>query len=416
MDSGMQPAGIALVCDRQGVILKVIRNELNVGGEVKPGQMLIQLVDRGSIGKALNFLVELKANEATFDWQINVAVGGKVTTLHFGGAVVEGLLLIFASQTRNGVLELYEELVRINNEQVNALRLALKDKARKFKTRSEQDGSLYDELSRLNNELVTLQRELAKKNVELERLNSLKNQFLGMAAHDLRTPLGHILAYSEFLIDEAGPSLSEEHLEFLSIIRSSSDFMLQLVSDLLDYTRIESGKLKLDRRPTDLVALVERNIALNRVLAAPKQIQLRFAYSGERLPILIDSGRMEQVLNNLIGNAVKFSAPHGTVDVYLEKDDDQVLIKVQDHGSGIAPNELERLFNPFSKSVKGTSGEKGSGLGLAIVKKIVEEHQGKVWVESKLGEGSTFFVALPVGPANPPEEEESVSRRLQIKN
>ena len=396
MDDSHSSTGIALVCDEQGVVLKVIRDELSVGDAVKPGQMLVQLVDRGSIAKTLNFLVELKTNEAAFDWEINVPICGEVKPLHFGGAVVQNLFLIFASRTRNGVLELYEELVKINNEHVNALRLAQKGKTQSVQSQSERDSTLYDELSRLNNELVTLQRELAKKNVELERLNSLKNQFLGMAAHDLRTPLGHILSYSEFLIEEAGPNLSEEHLEFLTIIRSSSDFMLQMVSDLLDYAKIESGKLNIELQPTDLVALAEHNIALNKILAARKQIELSFTCTDGVPEIMVDPGRIEQVLNNLISNAVKFSQPQSTVQVRVESNESRVLLSIHDQGAGIEPAELDRMFNPFSKSSKGTTGEEGTGLGLAIVKKIVEVHHGKVWVESEVGEGSTFFVALPV--------------------
>ena len=396
MDDSHSSTGIALVCDEQGVVLKVIRDELSVGDAVKPGQMLVQLVDRGSIAKTLNFLVELKTNEAAFDWEINVPICGEVKPLHFGGAVVQNLFLIFASRTRNGVLELYEELVKINNEHVNALRLAQKGKTQSVQSQSERDSTLYDELSRLNNELVTLQRELAKKNVELERLNSLKNQFLGMAAHDLRTPLGHILSYSEFLIEEAGPNLSEEHLEFLTIIRSSSDFMLQMVSDLLDYAKIESGKLNIELQPTDLVALAEHNIALNKILAARKQIELSFTCKDGVPEIMVDPGRIEQVLNNLISNAVKFSQPQSTVQVRVEISESRVLLSIHDQGAGIEPAELDRMFNPFSKSSKGTTGEEGTGLGLAIVKKIVEVHHGKVWVESEVGEGSTFFVALPV--------------------
>jgi len=391
------PVGIALICDQQGVVLKVIRDELNAGELVKPGQLLVQMVDRGSRSKTLNFLVELKAAQATFDWQINVPIAGEVTTLHFGGAVMDEFLLIFASKTRNGVLELYEDLVKINNEQVNALRTALKEQTQTARTQLERDNSLYDELSRLNNELVSLQRELAKQNVELEKLNNLKNQFLGMAAHDLRTPLGHILSYSEFLIDEAGPQLSAEHLEFLHIIRSSSDFMLQLVDDLLDFAKIESGKLTLNRQPTDLIALVRHNIALNSVLASRKQIELQFEVRDDSLPeMMLDPARIEQVLNNLTSNAIKFSNPDGTVRVSISRDGDRAVVAVADQGTGMSPEQLERLFKPFSKSVKGTTGEKGTGLGLAIVKKIVEEHKGAIWVESEAGRGSTFYVALPI--------------------
>lgn len=397
MSDSSQPIGIALICDQQGVVLKVIRNELNTGEMVKPRQLLLQMVDPGSRGKMLNFLVELKAALATFDWQINVPIAGEVTILHFGGAVMDEFLLVFASRTRNGVLELYEDLVKINNEQVNTLRASLKERTETTRIQLERDSSLYDELSRLNNELVSLQRELAKQNVELEKLNNLKNQFLGMAAHDLRTPLGHILSYSEFLIDEAGPQLSEEHLEFLNIIRASSDFMLQLVDDLLDFAKIESGKLTLNRQPTDLIALARHNIALNSVLAARKQIELQLEIKDDSLPaVMIDPARIEQVLNNMTSNAIKFSKPNGFVRVTISRDGDLAVVAVADQGTGMSPEQLEQLFNPFSKSAKGTTGEKGTGLGLAIVKKIVEEHKGAIRVESEAGRGSTFYLSLPI--------------------
>jgi len=266
----------------------------------------------------------------------------------------------------------------------------------KQRAHAERDSALYDELSRLNNELVAMQRELAKKNVELEQLNALKNQFLGIAAHDLRNPLSVIMSYSEFLKEDAGAVLNDEQREFLDIIRASSRFMLNLVNNLLDVAQIEAGQLRLDLQPLDLVALIRHNIMLNRVLAAKKQIEIELM--DEPLPLLLlDASKIEQVLNNLLSNAIKFSPPRTTIRVRVARADDQILLAVQDQGPGIPPNELDKLFKPFQRtSVKSTAGEKGTGLGLSIVKKIVEGHHGKIWVESQVGQGTTFFVALPL--------------------
>jgi signal transduction histidine kinase len=397
MKPDKQAAGIALVCDVQGTILKVIRDELDISDKVIPGKPLTSLVDQGSCAKALNFLAELREQRAAFDWELNVPIAGRVTTLHFAGGATNGNLLIVVAQNSNDVMKLYEELMQMNNEQMNALRQAIKEQMDLARVQTERDGALYDEISRLNNELVNLQRELAKKNVELERLNQQKDRFLGMAAHDLRSPLAIILTYSEFLLDEADEALSEEHLEFLARIQSSTEFMLKLVNDLLDISTIEAGKLQLACQPTNLIALVERNVALNSILAAKKQMQLSCHYDEDLPEVMVDAARIEQVLNNLIANAIKYSYPHSTVEIGVARHENQAVISIKDEGQGIPADEIEKLFELFGKiTVRSTNGEKSSGLGLAIARKIVQEHHGDIWVESQEGSGSTFYFSLPL--------------------
>jgi signal transduction histidine kinase len=255
----------------------------------------------------------------------------------------------------------------------------------------------YDELGKLNNELANLQREISKKNVELEKLNEEKNRFLGMAAHDLRNPLHAIQMYSEFLLDETRALLGQEHRSFLEIIHSSSQFMLRLVNDLLDVAKIESGKLVLEIAPTDLVELVNKCGETNNVLASRKNISVTFELCDSIPELLLDASKIEQALNNLISNAVKFSEFGSRVVVKMSSTPEEVTISVIDEGPGIPEHELGKLFQPFQRtSVKSTGGEESTGLGLAIVKKIVLGHNGRVWVESQPGKGSAFFMALPI--------------------
>jgi signal transduction histidine kinase len=203
------------------------------------------------------------------------------------------------------------------------------------------------------------------------------------------------------LQEDLGASLSREHAEFLSVIRSSSRFMLHLVNSLLDVATIESGKLELDLQPVNLAALVARNVALNAALAEPKGIVLA-CHCDEDLPLmLLDGPRIEQVLNNLLSNAVKFSYPQGRVEVRLKQQRDHAVLAVVDHGQGIAEDRQAELFEWFARNRgKGTAGERGTGLGLAIAHKIVEAHLGDIWVESTLGQGSTFYVSLPLQEAS----------------
>jgi signal transduction histidine kinase len=257
--------------------------------------------------------------------------------------------------------------------------------------------TLRKNLLSANNELSNLGRELQKKNAELVKLNDLKNQFLGMAAHDLRNPIGVILSYSDFILEEAGEALGEEHRQFLTTIRKSSDFMLSMLNDLLDITKIESGRLELEIEAADLTGLVEQNVVLNRVLAAKKSIQIRIQRDAGLPPARVDRGKIQQVLNNLISNAVKFSPAGTTVTVRVFRSGDEATVSVKDEGPGIPDAERQKLFQPFSRtSVKSTGGEKSTGLGLAIAKKIILGHRGKIWAESGIGGGSTFYFTLPL--------------------
>lgn len=388
--------GIVIVCDSDGQITQVLLDDHKILGKKVIGRSFAAIFDRGSLPKALNFIAEIKTRRAAFDWQLSMLFGDGISVLNFSGILWQQGLLIVGAKSSGKVEVLIDELMQIGNEQANRLRSAIKENSLRAKEKKKLETELYDELGKLNNELANLQRELAKKNAELEKLNEEKNRFLGMAAHDLRNPLYAIQMYSEFLMTETSSQLSDEHRSFIEIIHSSSHFMLQLVNDLLDVAKIESGKLELDASPTDLVALIEKNAAMNNVLASRKKIAVVAHINGPIPMVSIDSSKIEQTMNNLISNAVKFSKPGTNVSVELSSGEGEVIISVRDEGPGIPEEEIGKLFRPFGRiSVKATAGEDSTGLGLAIVKKIINGHNGNIWVESKPGEGSTFFISLP---------------------
>ena len=243
------------------------------------------------------------------------------------------------------------------------------------------------------------QSQLLDRNAALESLNEQKNRLLGMAAHDLRTPIGVILGYSEILETDESADLDANQREFVTTIRSSSEFMLHLINELLDVSTIESGQLKLELVPTDLNELVRRNVSRNRVLAHSKRIGLDFEPAESLGLLTIDHGKIEQVLNNLIGNALKYSHHDTRVAIRIFRDGSQVVVSVADHGQGIPEEDLTKLFKTFGRAnVKTTAGEQSTGLGLAIARKIVEGHGGKISVQSRVGDGSTFSFTLPMQP------------------
>ncbi|KAF1083439.1 MAG: sensor histidine kinase [Candidatus Rifleibacterium amylolyticum] len=231
----------------------------------------------------------------------------------------------------------------------------------------------------------------------LRQLNDMKNKFLGIAAHDLRSPLAAVQSYSDLLADP-DTIADEERKEFiLNRIKAVTTRMLNLINDLLDISAIESGQLKLDLQPAELTPLLKETLANHELTAKSKNINV-VGEIPEQLPVVeIDARRVTQVIDNLITNAVKFS-PKGTV-VTLSANQlaESVKISVSDQGQGIPPEEQKKLFQEFGKtSVKPTDGEKSTGLGLAIVKKIISGHGGQVGVSSQVGVGSTFHFTLPV--------------------
>lgn len=390
--------GLAVVCNQAGTILQVFRDDIGLS-VTNPiiGRPITALVDPNDVTKALNFLVELKNQQAAFEWELNVGTPQGITTLRFGGVANGEQLLIVAAKTGTQVMQLYEELMLINNEQINTLRQTIKNQIQYAQAQATRDSELYDEISRLNNELVNLQRELAKKNAALQLLNEQKNRFLGMASHDLLNPLTIILAYSEVLAQVESVMVDEESQKMIAAIQQSSNFMLSLVNNFLDVATIEAGKMELRLEATDIVTLVEHNLFLNKVLAGRKNINLELTIAGHNYPkLMIDPQKIEQVLNNFVSNALKFSYPDSTITVKLERNETEVVVTVEDEGQGIPAAEMSYLFNPFQKtSVRSTSGEKSSGLGLAIARKVIEGHKGRIWADSTVGKGSVFAFSLP---------------------
>ncbi len=387
--------GMTILCSVDGTIQHILHDDIGVADRIGTGQPFSLLLDRGSIGKSVDFLMAIQAHGIAIGWELNIVRDKTPLSMHFTGGLINEQILLVGARTNTDILFLYEDLLRLNNEQMNALRAALKTQYDQVRQAAQQDSTLYDEVTRLNNDLMVAQRALAKANAELEQLSALKNQFLGMAAHDLRSPLGAILTYSEFLIDEAAPALTSEQQEFLAVIHTSTDFMLKLVNDLLDIAIIESGQLYLDLEPTDLTFVIRHTVGVYRALAAKKMITISLVETP--LPaLLLDAAKIEQVINNLLGNAMKFSPANTTITVGIEKYPTEIRVWVQDQGPGIPENEREKLFHLFQRtSVRSTAGEKSTGLGLAIAQRIIQGHGGRINVESQVGQGTIFTVILP---------------------
>lgn len=385
--------GIVFICNKNFVIEQFVYNSFDKTNGWAAGQGLLQICDHQDHEKVLEFQKTIAEQGAAFNWEMNVTFDDSLKALKFSGSKINGRSFVFALESNNDMPFLYEELMRINNDQSNYIRKIIKDRFLAGALNPSENETL-EELSKLNNELANLQRELAKKNAELIKLNELKNRFLGMAAHDLRNPLGHVYNYAELIEDEID-NLSESQQLFLSVIKSRSMFMVNLVNQLLDVSVIESGKVALHLVQTNLVDLLADNIEINKKLANKKSINIRFVPIKPSPLLYLDPEKTDQVISNLITNAIKYSPDNTTITISMVENQNEVVVVVKDQGLGIKAEDLNHLFKPFNiTSNQSTGGEKSTGLGLYISKRIAESHDGNIWVESQPGSGSEFYFSI----------------------
>lgn len=240
-------------------------------------------------------------------------------------------------------------------------------------------------------------RVLDEKNQKLEIINKQKNELIGIAAHDLRNPLSVINSFSEIMLEALEDLKTENLREMLQILKKTSHFSLQLLNDLLDFSKIESGTLELKKIKLNYLSFLKENIQQNEFFAVQKNMRIILSTSCSNIPFHFDPRRIEQVMNNLLSNAIKYSFPDSTITVSVSMENDSVVTSIEDCGQGIPEKDLPFIFQPFRQvSVKPTDNEKSTGLGLAIVKKIIDFHEGKITVESKPGKGSKFTFFLPL--------------------
>lgn len=270
----------------------------------------------------------------------------------------------------------------------------------------DQVMSLVDETSQIihySRQLESQSQELAKTTADLRdanellrELDTMKSNFMSMVTHELRTPLTSIRAFTEILYDN--PDLSEkERLEFLGIIQSETERLTRLINNVLDFSKIESGKAIWLLSDVDLCDVINESVAATRQLFTDQNIELQIALPDEIPTIRLDHDRIVQVMLNLLSNAIKFCNPEkGVIQIALISHADCVRISVADNGIGIKESEISSVFERFWQAPTNSSQLSGTGLGLAISKQIIEHFKGEIWAESTYGSGATFIFSLPL--------------------
>jgi two-component system phosphate regulon sensor histidine kinase PhoR len=228
----------------------------------------------------------------------------------------------------------------------------------------------------------------------VRRLETVRRDFISNLSHELRTPLASLKALTETLQDGALAD-PEAAPRFLGRIHTEVDALTQMAQELLDLSKIESGQVELVLRKVEPAALLKSAVERMRVQAERAGVSLMLGEAAPAPMVQADASRLEQVLVNLIHNAIKFTAPGGEITIAAQPKDDQVIFTIRDTGSGIPPEALTRIFERFYKADRARAGG-GTGLGLSIARHIVEAHGGRIWAESEVGKGSTFSFTLPI--------------------
>lgn len=257
--------------------------------------------------------------------------------------------------------------------------------------------NLREAYAGLEQKVAQRTQDLAIANERLKELDRLKSDFVSNVSHELRTPLTAIKGAVDLILRELAGPLTEKQVHYLTRVKSNTQHLANLIQDLLDLSKIESGRIELKSSRVSMGGLVHEVVETLRPVAAEKAIGLEVTAPEPSIMVWADRDKINQVLMNLLGNAIKFTPAHGMVTVSASRNgEDNVQISVSDTGPGIAPGEKEKIFDKFYQvaEVDGVK-PKGTGLGLAICKALVELHGGRIWVDSEVNRGSRFSFTLP---------------------
>ncbi len=276
-----------------------------------------------------------------------------------------------------------------------------KQMEKEIQDKNEQLEIQNEELRSQAEELMAQQQELIEKNREVEEANRLKSEFLANMSHELRTPLNVIIGFSELMLDQMAGKITSEQKQCLNDILNAGKHLLNLINDVLDLSKIESGKVKLRMTNVALNDIIEPLTRTMAPILMPRKQTLEVNVEEGLPPVHANKAKVEQVFLNLLDNSSKFTPDGGKLKIEAVRRDGWCQVSVIDNGIGIKKEDQERIFEPFHQLDNPLIKEKvGTGLGLVIAKGIIEKHGGRIWVESEYGKGSRFTFTLPLATAD----------------
>ncbi|HKS29187.1 MAG TPA: ATP-binding protein [Pyrinomonadaceae bacterium] len=321
-----------------------------------------------------------------FDIQTGEGEGTRVS-------VVKWLSRARAAEVRTSVEELRTELSdELDDSALEELQRQNRDLVEVLDELEEK----RTELERVNTELAATNKELNEANAKLRELSEMKEEFLALTTHDLRSPLTVISGVISFFTSGRLGELTPEQHNMVAMMERNAQSLIELVNDLLDASKLESGTMRLELASIELRGLLDELRETMEPLAREKGLRMDEELPADLPLIEADRAKLRRILVNLVSNAIKFTSRGGRVTMRAAREDGYIRISVSDTGVGIAPDDVKRLFDKYEQArSRATRGEKGTGLGLYITKQLVELHGGEIKVESEVGKGSTFSFTIP---------------------
>lgn len=366
--------------------------------------LLISLGGSRMIAQPLERLAEVASQAEAGDLSVRAAVEGEKEIVLVATALNKMLAALEEDIAHREAVEADLQRARDDlEERVTARTAELADANEELTSVNEEMAVANEELTAMNEELLSLNEDLARANSDLEVANRTvaeasraKADFLAAMSHELRTPLNSVIGFSDIMLREmAGPLTSEQRRQ-LEMVRSSGSYLLTLINDVLDIARMDRGQLQPDLSVVDLRDVVEHAFTAFHAIGADKGLDMRLVLADADCRVMTDPTRLEQILVNLLGNAVKFTVK-GWIEVRVAPSGDAVEVTVADSGPGISAEDVPRVFEEFYQ-VRSETGAHlgGTGLGLAISQRLAEALGGTLTVRSELGKGAAFTVRLPV--------------------
>jgi signal transduction histidine kinase len=343
-------------------------------------------------------MIETIMNIAKGDYSVQIELSDKNNEFD---SLAMGINMMI-DDIRNSIEELERERDKVAEKSKE-----LNDKVIRLQKIEAANLNIMEDLNETLMKLKNSQKKIKIQNIQLKKLDELKTAFLNVTSHELRTPMTTIKGYVQMLLKQGFGRLTEEQKKSLDVVLRNANRLDRLIEDILDVSRLQSGTMKFIPKITDIKIVVDETVESLCPYADFKRITIH-ADVEEGVPqLFIDEERIRQVLANLVNNAIKFSPDSSTINIKIKKDKKNlVLFDVQDHGRGIPKNKQKRVFNLFYQVDAGMDRKfGGAGLGLAISRGIVIAHGGRIWVESKEGEGSNFKFTLPVKPVKNLEQQ-----------
>jgi signal transduction histidine kinase/DNA-binding response OmpR family regulator len=400
-----------LTCEADGTIVAADRRAARILGAA-PSMSLCSLAVAGTEQKA-QALLDKARREDVMSWEVPLVAFSAPATVSIstrrdpsGKILLHGLVLPDGfGQTVTQLNDALGEVTDLNRE--------ISRQKKELVSKNEQLSRAYSELEESNKGVLNLHAEIADKADTLRRTNEVKSRVVANVSHEFRTPLHTILGLSRLLLDASDGPLTEEQQKQIRFIRTSAEELYELVNDMLDLSKAESGKAML--RPerfgaADLFAAMRG--MLRPLVSSDSRVNLVFEPPPAELTLDTDQGKVAQIIRNLVSNALKFTE-HGEVRVSAAHDGGLAIFRVKDTGIGIAPENFGRIFEEFGQIDSPLQGKvKGTGLGLPLSKKLAEFLGGSLTVESKLGAGSTFTLVVPCQHPEVREMEKLTTRPL----